>query len=110
MNKKELDRIRMLPVLGIVLAVFIAFNVSVFATEDEALQPQGDIDSVETETVIEELTIKPSNLADPDTLLEQYIEEAGPVLVEDAMMGQADSSGDNNEDSGNLARTSRVHI
>lgn len=98
MNKKELDRIRMLPVLGIVLAVFIAFNVSVFATEDEALQPQGDIDSVETETVIEELTIKPSNLADPDTLLEQYIEEAGPVLVEDAMMGQADSSGDNNED------------
>lgn len=74
MNKKELDRIRMLPVLGTVLAVFLAFNISVFATEGGAGDIPAEGEVIESEAVVEEPVVTTDNLAEPEELLDDYIE------------------------------------
>ena len=74
MNRKELDRIRMLPVLGIVLAVFLSFGISVFATEDGVGDIPAEGDVLEAEAVVEEPAVTTENLAEPEELLDDYIQ------------------------------------
>jgi|GEM_PF-3831527 len=74
MKKEEVYRIKLVSVLGFLLAIFLAFNISAFAVEESAVDEPLEGEVIETEIIVEEPAVTSNNLAEPEELLDDYIE------------------------------------